>query len=566
MTDVERAKIISEDYADLFIRGQENINRLSSNTEATLSIINRNLGVNYIPVTNMTQDSVIKFGYQNIPKCYGLLSLSSIEASGINNLRKEENFDLRGNNVLIGFVDTGIEYNNSVFKNADGTTRIVSIWDQGIDSEYYPKDFFYGTEYSREDINRAINAVNPLLVVPSTDEYGHGTMLAGVAAGNPSLDNRFTGVAVNAEMVVVKLKPAKKYLKEFFRIPEYDLCYQENDIIMGIEYLVGMARQLGRPIAICIGVGSSQGAHDGEGVLCRYLNDLGQQNGIGIVIAAGNEGNENHHFYGEVNPSLEYDIVTLNVGTEESGFSMELWGFAPNIVEVDIYAPTGDLVTKISGEFLQKNTIQVEYNQTTIYIDNIFSESSTGGQLILFRFLSPVGGPWRFVVSGKGDLTIRYHIWLPISNFLSSNTFFLNADNDTTLSIPANAINAVTVSAYNNINSSLFYYTSRGFTRSNGLKPDVAAPGVNIVAPALNGSFYRFTGTGAAAAHTTGIVALILEWGIVNKNFENLNNIIIRRLLVRGAKRNPQISYPNEAWGFGMVDIYRTFQTFHDED
>ncbi len=293
---------------------------------------------------------------------------------------------------------------------------------------------------------------------------------------------------------------------------------------------------------------------------------MGQQNGIGLVVAAGNEGNENHHVYGEVNPSLEYDIITLNVGANESGFSMELWGFAPNIIEMDIYAPSGELVTKVSGEFLQRNTIQVDYNQTTIYIDNIFSESSTGGQLILFRFLSPVSGLWRFVASGKGDLTIRYHIWLPISNFLSSDTFFLNADNDTTLSIPANSINTVTVTAYNNINSSLYFYTSRGFTRSNGLKPDVAAPGVNLVAPALNGGFLRYTGTSAAAAHTTGLVALILEWGIVNKNFVNLNNIVIRRLLVRGAKRNPQISYPNESWGFGMVDIYRTFQTFQNED
>lgn len=468
--------------------------------------------------------------------------------------------------MLVGFVDTGIEYRNPVFQNSDGTTRIVSIWDQGIESENYPKEFFYGTEYTREQINLAINAENPLTIVPSTDEYGHGTMLAGVAAGSPNINAGFTGIAVNAEIAVVKLKPAKRYLKEFFRIPEQDLCYQENDIIMGIEYLVRLARQLGRPIVICIGVGTSQGAHDGEGVLCRYLDELGQQNGVGIVVATGNEGNENHHFYGEVNPSLEYDIVTLNVGADESGFSMELWGFAPNIVEVDVYAPAGDLVTKISGGFLQRNTIQVEYIQTTIYIDNIFSESSTGGQLILFRFQNPAGGTWRFVISGKGDLTIRYHIWLPISNFLSSNTYFLNANNNTILSIPANAINTVSVSAYNNINSSLFFYTSRGFTRSNGLKPDVAAPGVNLIVPALNGGFYRYTGTSAAAAHTAGIVALLLEWGIVNKNFENLNNIVIRRLLVRGARRNPQISYPNEAWGFGMVDIYNTFQSFLRDD
>lgn len=566
MTEAERFKITSEDFADLFASGQGSINRITLNAQYSLNLINRNLGVYYIPVTEMTYDSLIKFGYQNIPKCYGILSPSPIDASGINELRQTEGFDLTGTNTLIGFVDTGIEYTNPIFLNTDGTTRIVSIWDQGIDSSNYPKDFFYGTEYTREEIDNAIKAENPLSIVPSTDEYGHGTMLAGVAAGNPSSANDFTGVAADAEILAVKLKPAKKYLKEFFRIPDGSLCYQENDIIMGIEYLVRTARDLGKPIAICIGLGSSQGAHDGESVLCRYLNELGQQNGVGIVVAAGNEGNENHHFYGELNPSIEYDIVTLNVGEDESGFSMELWGFAPNIVEVNIYTPAGSLVAGISGGFLQRNTTQVIYDDTIIDIDNIFSEESTGGQLILFRFTNPLMGTWRFVISGKGDLTMRYHIWLPIRNFLSDNTFFLNSDNDTTLSIPGNAINTVTATAYNHNNDTLYYYTSRGFTRSNGLKPDVAAPGVNIIVPGLNGSFYKYSGTSVAAAHTAGITALILEWGIVNKNFENLNNIIIRRLLVRGAKRNPQLSYPNEAWGFGTVDINRAFQIYKNED
>ncbi|MDF2871367.1 MAG: hypothetical protein K0R05_2942 [Anaerocolumna sp.] len=566
MTESERYKIISNDYADILAEGYDKINTITDGGNYTVNRINDNYAVYHVPVSELSIDSLLKFGYQYLPKCYGLMNLSSAEASGVLRLRNNPALELRGQGVLVGFIDTGIDYTNPLFRYADNTSRIAAIWDQGIDTDKYPKNFFYGTEYTQWDINTALLLDNPYRIVPSRDENGHGTMLAGIAAGGDDIAEEFTGIAPDSEIIVVKLKEAKQNLKDFFRIPSNTICYQENDIMMGIQYLINMAEQLDRPIAICIGIGTSQGAHEGESVICHFINDVGKIAGKSIAAAGGNEGNTNHHYYGQINPSTDFDVVGLNIGDREEGFTMELWGFAPNIVAVEVYSPEGTLVTRISGIFLQRSTQTVNHGETTIYIDNQFSEERTGNQLMMFRFVNPVPGLWRLVVSGSGDLLLRYHMWLPISNFLTSNTFFINGNRDTTLSIPANALNSISISTYNHQNQSLYYFSGRGFTKSGGLKPDVAAPGVSLLAPALDEGFYNVTGSSAATAHATGAIALMLEWGIVRGNITNLNNILLRRLLINGARRFPTITYPDQGWGFGTLDIYRTIQKFYNED
>lgn len=566
MTEAERYKITSNDYTDILAEGFERINGMFNSKDYTVNRINNDYAVYHPPASELTIDSTQKFGYQYIPKCYGLMNLSSNEVSGITRVRMDPSLELRGQGVLLGFIDTGIDYTNPIFRYADNTSRIVYIWDQSIESGKYQEDFYFGTEYSQWDINTALIAADPYRVVPSRDENGHGTALAGIAAGGEDLSASFSGVAPDAEIVVVKLKEAKQNIKDFFCIPPNVPCYQENDIMFGIQYLINVADKLERPIAICIGIGSSQGAHEGEGVFCNFLNDIGRIAGKSIVVAGGNEGNTNHHYYGEIDPSVDFDVVSLNVGENESGFTMELWGFAPNIVAVEVYAPDGGLVARVSGIFLQRSTQIVNHRGTSIFIDNQFSEERTGNQLIMFRFIKPFSGVWRFVVSGSGDLLLRYHIWLPISNFLTANTYFINGNLDTTLSIPANAINTIAIANYNHQNQSLYYYSGRGFTKNGGLKPDVAAPGVNITAPSLTGGFYSSTGSSESTAHATGAIALLLEWGIIRGNSTKLNNILIRRIVINGARRSPTVSYPDQGWGFGTIDIYSAIRRYYEDD
>lgn len=576
MNREERYKITSYDYADLFITDSNKLSDdIQCNENITTNIIDNTLGVAYVPVCNITYNSLYKYSYEAMPKCFGLLSAppschilstSCLNASNVLTLRGIPNFDLQGEGVLIGLVDTGIDYMNPVFQYDDGTTKIVSIWDQTIFSEnQFPQDLYYGTEFPREQINNALSSPNPLDIVPSTDEIGHGTALAGVAAGFPHSDYAFTGVAPKAEIVAVKLKTGKPYLKEFFKIPEDSIYYQENDIIFGIEYLLQTAKRLKRPIVICIGLGTSQGSHAEVGILSSYLTRTSRIPGVAVVIAAGNEGNLGHHYFKESPSGDNLNYFELNVGGNESGFSMELWCTAPNTVSVNIFTPAGEDIVHIPSIPPQRNTTQVHYQGTQILIDSILNGTVSGDQLIIFRFDRPLPGIWGFRIEGKGTLPTRYHVWLPMENFITRGTFFLDPVNETTLTTPGNSEFAIVVTAYNHINKTLFYHASNGFTSNGFIKPDIAAPGMNILSPILNNEFERLNGTSLAAAHTAGVAAMILEWGVVRGNYPNMNTTEVGNLLIKGAKRSPDGTYPNEQWGFGILDIFKTYITLINE-
>ncbi|WMJ86647.1 S8 family peptidase [Anaerocolumna sp. MB42-C2] len=554
MTESERFKITSDEYADLIIDYNYDKGIFAQYPNTSYNIINQRYAVLNIPVSDMTYNAVYKYGYASIPKCYGLMFESSTEPKGNYYIHNLPAYDYTGEGVLIGFIDGGIEYRNKAFQYADNTTRIVSIWDQSIESpDRYPADLYYGTEYSREQINLALQSEDPLSVVPSTEISSQGTAMAGIAAGFYSNQFIFSGTAPKAEIVVVKLKPAKPYLKEFFNIPEESLCYQENDVMMGIKYLLQVAISLQRPIIIALGLACNQGSHMGEDYISKYISEVGELPGVAVIVGAGDEGNRYGHYYGEISSPNIYNTAELNVGEESENFSMELWGYPPNLLAVDIIAPNGDLVYHISLSFRQLNTIPVYYNNTVIYIDYRLQEPIAGTQLILLRFQNAYKGIWSFQVSGSYDLVNRFHIWLPLHQFLS-NTYFINPDINTTLSIPANTINIITVTAYNPVFFELYYYSSRGFTKTNEPKPDITAPGVNMVVPAGVDQFAYFTGTSMACAYTAGIAARLMEWGVIDKNLPNMNCTFIRYIVTSSARRDSSTNYPNQNWGFGILE------------
>lgn len=567
MTKEERYKITSNDYAELLIEYNGNLQVLEAFKEYSIQIININTMIVYIPSSQITNQSIAEYGYSAMPSCFGHLSVESLEASGIRKLRNTPGFALRGQGVLIGIVDSGIDYTNKAFQNIDNSTRIVAIWDQTLESEdRYPERYFYGTEYSREEINAALQNENPYSVVATRDEEGHGTMVAGIAAGSEDEENDFLGVAPDSELVVVKLKRAKEYLKDFFFIPDNAVCYAENDIMLGVRYLFDIARRLQQPIVICIAIGTFQGGRDGSGDLSRYLSTLGDYPGVAVVIGAGNESQERGHYYGEIEATATAaNNVELNVGENETGFSMELWGESPGIFSIDFLSPTGEYIPRIPARLKENREISFIFEETQIFIDYQIVESQTGDQLILIRFKAPTAGIWRFRVYGRGNLKKIFHIWLPMNQFISPNTYFVNPNSDTTVLSPGTALVPITVTAYNPVNESLFLNASHGYSRINLVTPQIAAPGVNVLAPNLEDGYTEFTGTSVAAAHTTGVVAMIMEWGIVKGNYPSLDSKEVKNMLLRGAKRSPQNVYPNKEWGYGILDIYNVYDVIRRE-
>ena len=561
MTTEERERIVSNDYADLLIAYSGDESVFQNFQDATVHIINFLDAIVHVPVQQISDSTIVELGYSVMPSLFGLISQESLEASGILRIRNVPNFDLRGQGVLIGIIDSGIDYTNPIFIKADNTTKIISLWDQTISSDNYPNQTYYGTEYTREQINEALLSESPLDIVPSMDEIGHGTMLAGIAAGNEVPESGFYGVAPDAELVVVKMKQAKPYLRDFFRVPQDVPCYQENDILFAMEYVMDVATSLNRPLALCIALGTSQGAHDGRGTLSSFLSLQATNYGLGIIVAAGNEGNARRHYRGTIDPTVGFDTVELFIGENEMGFSMELWGDSPGVFSIDIQTPSGEYVPRIVPRLDENRDVSFIFEQTTILVDYQIIESQSGDQLILVRFRNPTAGIWRFNVYGREDISAGFNIWLPMQGFISDNTYFIRSDPNTTILSLGNARVPITVTAYNTVDDSLYLNSSRGYSRIGLIKPEIAAPGVNITSPTLEQGFAEVTGTSTSAAHTTGIAAMLMEWAIVRGNQPNMSTLDMKIFMIRGARRNIDIEYPNRDWGYGILDVFNIFDS-----
>jgi subtilisin family serine protease len=553
--------IISEEYVD-FIADYtlSSIEKLSSNGICYIGIDSHYTAV-YIPDALVASRSLDAYGYKVFVRLLGLLDEQSLEASGVTRLRNIPGLGLRGDNVLIGIVDTGIDYTHKAFVKADGTTKIVSIWDQTIQHGNPPNGLFFGTEYTGDQINTALQNDDPRSIVPSNDDIGHGTFLAGVAAGNVDSKNNVSGVVPDAELVVVKLKPAKRLIRDFYKISYDAICYQENDVMLGIKYLLDTAQKNNRPISICIGLGTSQGSHDEEGSLSTYLSTVSQFDGVSVSIGAGNEGISRHHYQSIMLPQVNTETVELNVGPNEAGLYLEIWGDNPNTFGIDLISPTGEYVPLIVPRISERREVSFIFENTLINIYFQLVGSRSGAQLVIIRFQNPTEGIWRIGIHKMNKtLPLNFNIWLPISAFISNETYFVRSSPYTTLTSPGNISLPIVVTAYDNSNDSLYLNASRGFTRTGNIAPSFAAPGVNILGPTTGNNYVAMSGTSVAAAHTAGIAAILLEWGIVRGNVKQMDGTDIKNLLIRGARREPNKIYPSMEWGYGILDIFGVFE------
>ncbi|MDW2796814.1 S8 family peptidase [Clostridium boliviensis] len=549
-------KILDNDYYDLIINnisipvyGSENI-----------TMINFRHSLLHIQAAGSTPCLLGEYPYHNFPSLYTLNSTISIEKSGIGAVQRNPFLNLTGRGIIIGIIDTGIDYRHEAFLYNDNTTRILSIWDQTIQSGNPPAGFTFGTEYSRESINIALRSDDPLSIVPTTDPIGHGTSVASIIAGRENPENSFSGVVPEAELVVVKLKEPKPILKEIQFVPPDVICYQESDIMLGLRYLEEYAQKANRPLVICIALGSSQGGHDGTGALSNYLNYLARLTGIGISVSAGNEGNDRRHYFRSITEPPFYDNIELRIGENDPTFFMEIWPYAPGRISVDVSTPNRESTQPVSPTINSCRKFDFIFTGSTIWVNNFTFEEETGDQLVLLRFRNPLPGVWNIRVQSIDNEALSFHSWLPSGGIISNDTFFLNPNPDTTITAPGNAPSQLTVTAYNQFNDSILIESSRGYTRNGLVKPDIAAPGYQIPC-ALPGNLYgTMTGTGAAAAHTAGAIAMILEWAIPRGNYTSMTGNDVNRLLIRGAARDSSIIYPNNIWGYGRLDVNNLFR------
>ena len=519
--------------------------------------INAIYGVVYAPLTEIDALNISTYSYSFIPKCYTHMYFGSLSASGITRLQEHPYLQLKGQGTAIAIVDSGIDYRNPLFQNEMGS-RILCIWDQTLEGD--GTEVPYGRVFWKNDIDRALASENPLEIVPSTDTNGHGTRMAAVAAGNYFPEENFSGAAPEAMLIVVKVKQAKKYLREFYLFPSEAELFQENDIMMGVDFAVRTANDRKLPLSVCLGIGSSQGAHIGRNPLSIYVDYASQFSRISVSIAAGNEGAARHHYAGRLTHRENQASAELRVGNKEPGFTLEFWGEPPEIYNLSLQSPTGEIldISASLGDVTQE--LSFIFVETRVEVNYVSIERQTGYTLAYFRFIQPAAGIWRIFVQGRDGQNVEFHMWLPVQGLISEETYFLEPSPYNTVTAPGDSLESITVTAYQYRDNSLYVQASRGFMPDGNVVPQVAAPGVQIRVPQLNGLYGLASGTSLSAAQTAGAAALLFEWAVVRGNQPYFTGSSVKNYITRGAKREDRLTYPNRDWGFGRMDLYHTFE------
>ncbi|MDD2978515.1 MAG: S8 family peptidase [Hespellia sp.] len=561
MSDLCKERILSEHYRDFIVtRVRPPFFRQISEEQLCEQKMDFGYSAAYLQETLATPITFEKFSYNSIPSCYTLLDMDALNQSGILSIQNYPTLQLKGENVIIGFVDTGIDYQNPIFRNLDGSTRILGIWDQTIQSGFTPQGIDYGSEYTENLINEALASETPQTLVPTVDENGHGTFLASVAAGGADAQNQFLGAAPECRIAMVKLKPAKHYLKQYYYIEDDVLCYQENDIMLGLHYLENLANAYQMPLVFCVALGTNMGGHDGSLPLPFVLNQYAGEGNRAVVIGGGNEAGARHHYEGNLTNMNQSENVEIRVEQGVSGFSMELWTEIPNILSVTVTSPSGESTSNLSIRSSSSQMFQFLFEGTSLFVDYRLLVERSSSELVFFRFAKPTPGIWRITVTPVQIATGEFHMWLPVTEFLSGTVYFIRSSPNKTITNPANSQDPLTVAFYNGEEDSIALESGRGYTRKNLIKPELAAPGVNILGATTRQNFTRRSGSSLAAGITAGAMALLMEWVIYHRGDTGIDSVQLKSMLILGAERKNNISYPNREWGYGTLDLYRTFE------
>lgn len=474
---------------------------------------------------------------------------------------------LNGGGVLLAVLDSGITWDLEVFRKADGSTRIRYLWDQTVSEETasmrygkMPDGFSLGTEYTAEEINAALQmpALDRYRRIPSRDLSGHGTAVAGIAAGR-SADGLYTGAAPEAELIVVKLGlPGNSGgVEEGFP--------RTTEILRGVTYALWKARQLNMPLVINLSFGNSYGSHDGSSLLERFLDNASEIGKTVICVGSGNEGAARGHFAGNITRDSR---VELAVGNYERSLNIQLWKNYSDVFRIRLQSPGGEeaeLTTNIQGG---KYTLKLEQTRILVYLGEPLPYAVA--QEIYLEMIPVTGsyinaGIWTIRLEPVMTVTGQYYLYLPAGNGRGDSTGFYRSTPQVTLTVPSTAAKVITVGAYDPVYDTYADFSGRGYadsTRTIGVaaagltKPDLVAPGVNIQAPDVYGTFTPTTGTSFATPIVSGAAALLMEWGIVRGNDPFLYGEKIKAYLRKGARPlRGEMEYPNDRVGYGRLCV-----------
>ena len=520
-------------YGDNFLRFKNSVDVIGAKVED----LGYGFGILIIKVNDLNRIIELEgLQYIELPKILYTSAYDSNRASCIPSVWN--NYNLTGEGILVGFLDTGIDYTHNAFKDDEGNTRIEHIY-----------DLENGVVYDKNKINEALKSEDPFSIVPEIDLSGHGTHVAGIACagGNINFDNY--GVAYKSSIAMVKITGENSLRAAL-----------STQLMRGLKFLMDKSNEINKPLVVNISLSTNDGSHNGSSLLEKYIQTFTQLQKAVIVVAAGNEGNSAHHVGGKMKKEEDLD---LNIGDGEKGIILDF--FKPVLVDVsvEVISPTGistgpmGLSESYKERFVGREKIVVYstgpkpfdiQGQTTISILPLGDTITSGG--------------WRIIVRKLNNYEGYFDVWLPIAEGLNERTRFLQPSVYNTLGIPATVEGVISVGSYNFLNNNLSAFSGRGVVRPEWLiKPDLVAPGENILSTVEEQGFDTKSGTSMAAPQVSGICALLFEWGIIRNNDPFLYGERIKYYLIKGAKRTIfGEAYPNPDLGYGFVCLDRTME------
>ncbi len=455
---------------------------------------------------------------------------------------------LTGQGILVGIIDSGIDIFHPDFRNEDGSTRIAGLWDQtltpAVDSgQTPPEGYKMGIYFSREDINAILSGEER---APTVDVSGHGTHVAGIAAGNGRAsrgENR--GVAYEADLLIVKLGSRRR---EGFP--------QTAELMQGVDFCVRHALRNNQPLALNLSYGNSYGSHTGTSLIETYLDGVAGIGRTTICVGSGNEGNQRRHAGGILEEGQER-VIEFVVAPGEYNLGIQLWKQYVDSFRITLQTPSGENI--VLSEDLEGTYRYVQDGTEILWY---FGEPAPYSvQQEIYLELLPEGvytnirsGIWKIILSPVTIVDGRYDFWMPSGSSINEETGFLVSDEDITLTIPSTAAKTITVAAYNGKTDTYAPFSGRGFVCCHLIKPDLAAPGVDIVSCAPGGGYASRTGTSMACPFVTGSAALLMQYGIIQGQDPYLFGQKVKAYLIRGARRISSFSeYPNDRLGWGAL-------------
>lgn len=484
--------------------------------------------------------------YIELPKNLSYFLNQELIATCATEVQEDIDYGLRGQGTIVGIIDSGIDYAHPDFINSDGTSRILYIWDQSL-TTIPPEGFKSGTEYTNSQINEALKQEDSYDIIDNLDPLGHGTAVAGVACGNGNASvGKEIGIAPEASIIVVKL--GQRGFQSFTK---------STEIMRGLKYIITKAEELNMPVAINISYGSNNGSHIGNSLFESFINDIALKWKTAIVVATGNESSAGHHYFEKLRQDETIDIE-FSVIPHLKSLYITLWKDFVDDFTLELIAPNGTSTGIINNErrnseFQIKNTIiNINYGSPNHY--NVEQE-------IFFSFKSPTSildGIWELRVTGTEVVNGVISLWMPTFEEVGGSTFF-KPNIDFTLTLPSTAGRVISVGAYNSKSRSIAIFSGKGHVTSwYTAKPDLVAPGVNVISTRSGGGYDSFSGTSIAAPFVTGATALMMQWGIVDGNDIFLYGEKLKAFLRKGANRKFTITYPDRAWGYGTLCIKQT--------